>query len=73
MWVNIGEKQNNRSDHKRQCRGQTKRALCPKNVSPGQANCTLGVKPMILVVMKVNSQDEEDNEKKADGNAGFEV
>jgi hypothetical protein len=41
-------------------------------VSPSQADWTLGVKPMIVVVMKWNSENKEDNEKNADGNNGFE-
>jgi hypothetical protein len=52
MRVNIDEKQINRPYLKRHRRREIKRALCPKNVSPGQANWALRVEKTILVVMK---------------------
>jgi hypothetical protein len=71
--VNLGENQINRADLKTHSRVEIEGALRPKNVSPGQADRTVGMKPLILMAMKRNSQNEEENEKKADGNNGFEV
>jgi len=60
-------------DQDRCCNAEISEPLCPENVSPGQADWALGVKPMIVVVMKGNSEEKEHNEKNDDGNTDFEV
>jgi hypothetical protein len=60
-------------DQDRCCNAEISEPLGPENVSRSEADWTIVVKSMIVVLMKGNSEEKEHNEKNADGNSDFEV